>query len=155
MIINGKPMQHDEAKAHWPAIAYVRQQGFFIHDTLIRNITMEEITYDEERLRNAIAVSGLDKVLAKFPEGAGKVITENGRNISGGQQQRIAIARALYKDASLILLDEPFNELDDEAVDALLQHFRQLAEGGKMILLVTHDKKTLSYCHKTIALDAL
>jgi len=155
LIINGKSMKHEEVKTHWPAVAYVRQQGFFIHDTLFRNITLEEFTQDEGRLRNAIAVSGLDKVLEKFPEGAGKVITENGRNISGGQQQRIAIARALYKDASLYLLDEPFNELDDEAVDALLQHFRQLAEGGKMILLVTHDKKALSYCHKTIALDAL
>ena len=45
-------------------------------------------------------------------EGYNKMITENGKNISGGQRQRIAIARALYKDADLIILDEPFNELD-------------------------------------------
>lgn len=155
LIFNGRPIKGDEAKKFWPAIAYVRQQGFFIHDTLIRNITLEEVTQDEERLQHAIAISGLDKVLAKFPEGSGKVITENGRNISGGQQQRIAIARALYKNASLFLLDEPFNELDDEAVETLLRHFRQMAEDGKMILLVTHDKKALSYCHKTIDLDKL
>ena len=59
------------------------------------------------------------------------VITENGKNISGGQRQRIVIARALYKDADVILLDEPFNELDRVAENAFLAHFDQLAQSVK------------------------
>ena len=81
-----------------------------------------------------------------------KVITENGKNISGGQQQRITIARALYKNADLILLDEPFNELDEASVVSLLVHFRELADSGKIVILVTHDKLSLSYCNKIISL---
>ena len=153
ILVNGKRMNSEEIRQYWPQIGYVRQQGFFIHDTVLRNITLEEEGYEKEKLEQAIHASGLDVVLKNFPEGLGKIITENGKNISGGQQQRIAIARALYKDASLLLLDEPFNELDDEAAGSLLEYCRKLTASGKTIVMITHDKKSLSYCNKVITLD--
>lgn len=153
VFINNKPVDAEAIKNYWPGIAYVRQQGFFIHDTLIRNITLEEADHDKALLQNALMVSGLDEVIKQFPEGPEKMITENGKNISGGQQQRITIARALYKNAPLILLDEPFNELDEEATQSLLEHFKKMAAGGKIILIITHDKKSLLYCNKIISLD--
>ncbi|GAB2831749.1 ABC transporter ATP-binding protein [Ferruginibacter profundus] len=139
---------------YWPSIAYVRQQKFFIHDSLLRNITLEEQGYDTKKLNDALHISGLEKVIAGFSEGLEKIITENGSNISGGQQQRVAIARALYKNSAVILLDEPFNEIDDAGTALLLEHFRQLAQAGKLVVMITHDKKSLSYCNKTISLDA-
>ena len=81
------------------------------------------------------------------------MIMENGKNISGGQQQRIAIARALYKNADLILLDEPFNELDEESETMLLDHFHQLAQQGKLVILITHNKQSLIRCNKILSLD--
>jgi ABC-type bacteriocin/lantibiotic exporter with double-glycine peptidase domain len=140
-------------KRYWPLIAYVRQQHFFIHDTLLRNITLEEDHHDTKQLHHVLEVSGLKKLIASFPEGLEKIITENGKNISGGQQQRIAIARALYKNADLILLDEPFNELDEEATISMLEHFKELAASGKSVVMITHDKKSLSYCNKIISLN--
>ena len=153
IIINGLPVSGDEIKNYWPSIAYVKQHNFFIHDSLLRNITFEEDGYDRGNLDYAITISGLEKVIAKFPEGLDKIITENGKNISGGQQQRIAIARALYKNAPIVLLDEPFNELDEAATQSLLQHFRELAAAGKTVVMITHDKKSLAYCTKIISLD--
>lgn len=153
LLINGQAITSEEMRRYWPQIAYVRQQGFFIHDTVLRNITLEESGYDKEKLQQAIQTSGLDSVLRDFPEGIEKIITENGKNISGGQQQRIAIARAFYKNAPVLLLDEPFNELDDDAARTLLEHCRQLAASGKTILMITHDKKSLAYCNKIITLD--
>ena len=153
VIVNDIALKKDSIKAYWPSIAYVRQQTFFIYDTLLRNITLEENGHDKSNLEYAIKVSGLDAFIAQFPEGVDKMITENGKNISGGQQQRIAIARALYKNAAFILLDEPFNELDEASEISLLEHFRDLALQGKMIILVTHNKKSLSYCSKIISLD--
>ena len=153
IVINGIPVGNDEIKNYWPLIAYVRQQNFFIHDSLLRNITLEEEGYNKENLQYALDISGLEKVIMKFPEGIEKIITENGKNISGGQQQRISIARALYKNAAFILLDEPFNELDEEATHSLLEHFRALTQAGKTVVMITHDKKSLSCCNKIISLD--
>ena len=89
-----------------------------------------------------------------WPEGLQKEITENGRNLSGGQQQRMALARAFYKDAPVLLLDEPFNELDEPAEPQLLHHCRELAARGKIIIMITHHPKSLEFCNQIISLDA-
>jgi len=140
---------------YWKAISYVKQHPFLIHDTILHNITMNEDRCDEERLRQAVEASGLSGGLVKFPSDLQKIISENGRNISGGQRQRIAIARALYKEADLIILDEPFNELDEESELAMLRHFKKLSQRGKMIILVTHNKQSLTFCDKIISLDEI
>lgn len=141
------------SQKHWNRIAYVKQQAFLIHDTILRNIILEETSYDEKRLQHAIERSGLSDLIGSHPEGLQKMIAENGKNISGGQRQRIAIARALYKESDLVILDEPFNELDENAAAGMLQYFKELAATGKMIILITHDTKSLSYSNKKISLD--
>jgi ABC-type bacteriocin/lantibiotic exporter with double-glycine peptidase domain len=153
IFINEVKVAPREIKTYWPAISYVRQQSFFIHDTTLRNITFQEEQYDTENLTAALDVSGTDRMIEQFPEGLDKVITENGKNISGGQQQRIALARAIYKNADLILLDEPFNELDEESSMTMLKHFKKLAADGKMVIMITHDKESLSHCNKIVSLD--
>jgi ABC-type bacteriocin/lantibiotic exporter with double-glycine peptidase domain len=92
-------------------------------------------------------------LIANYAEGYNKIITENGKNLSGGQRQRIVIARALYKDAGLIILDEPFSELDRRSKNCLLNYFSELANAGKIIILITHNKESLSFCNKIISLD--
>ena len=153
ILINRRSIPFKEIKKLWPQISYVRQQSFFIHDTILRNMTLQEGDYDKEKLEFALNISGLKDFIDQSPEGLGKMLTENGKNISGGQQQRIAIARALYKNAEVMLLDEPFNELDESSEISLLEHFRKLAQQGKIIVLVTHSKQSLSYCTKIISLD--
>lgn len=153
VVFNGEKVLPQAIKKYWPAISYVRQQSFFIHDTALRNITFQEEEYNKTNLATALEVSGVNEMMEQFPEGLAKIITENGKNISGGQQQRIALARAVYKNADLILLDEPFNELDEDSSITLLKHFKKLAASGKMIIMITHDKESLSYCNKIISLD--
>ena len=156
---NGKILVNDvlvspvELKKYWPGISYMRQQSFLIHDSILRNITLQENNHDEYKLKQVLEISGLKDIIDSTPEGLDKMIAENGKNISGGQQQRINIARTLYKDAELILLDEPFNELDEESTVTLVQHFKEMTEAGKMIILITHDKKMLSFCNKILSLD--
>lgn len=139
---------------YWKRVAYVKQQAFLLHDTFLRNILLDTETHDPQRLQWAIGAAGLTGLLDSFPEGLEKVINEDGKNISGGQRQRVAIARAFYKDADLLLLDEPFNELDETSECDLLHRLRDLSRTGKTVILITHNKKSLSFCNKTLSLDA-
>ncbi|MGB8194959.1 MAG: ABC transporter ATP-binding protein [Chitinophagaceae bacterium] len=154
ILFNDHLTTASERKYYWKDIAYVKQQPFLLHDTVLTNITLSNTNNDDKKLEYALKASGLDVLTGQWPEGLNTLITENGKNISGGQKQRIALARALYKNASLLLLDEPFNELDEASATAMLQILRSLAQQGKMILLITHDTKSLSFCTKIISLDA-
>jgi ABC-type multidrug transport system fused ATPase/permease subunit len=151
--INGNSTQAEERREYWQHVAYVKQQPFMINDSILRNIVLAEKATDPERLDQVIRAVGLDGVKGVFPEGLDTILTENGRNISGGQRQRIAFARALYKQADLLILDEPFNELDEASEREMLRHCRALAQAGKTILLITHNKESFSFCHKIISLD--
>jgi ABC-type multidrug transport system fused ATPase/permease subunit len=153
VVINGLRTDVAARRRYWSRIAYVKQQPFLLHDTIMNNITLSGEPDDPGRFRDALAAAGLTSLIQSFPEKWDKIIAENGKNISGGQRQRISIARALYKDADLIILDEPFNELDEESETAMLTHFSTLAKKGKMVILITHNKQSLSFCNKLIALE--
>jgi ABC-type bacteriocin/lantibiotic exporter with double-glycine peptidase domain len=152
VLFNGMKMSVPERKHCWRRISYVKQQPFILHDTLLTNITMEEEHYDAEKLNHVLAISGLDAIVGQWPLGVRTWISENGRNISGGQRQRIMIARALYKEADVYILDEPFSELDEASEVRMLGYFRQLTLAGKIVILVTHNTKSLAYCHSLIPL---
>lgn len=141
-------------QVHWKNIAYIKQQHFLFHDTILRNIILEDGDYDKERLKNVICKAGLTELISNSTEGFDKLIMENGKNISGGQRQRIAFARALYRDADLLILDEPFNELDEKSENNLLAVLKELAAAGKMVILITHHSQSISFCNKTVSLDA-
>lgn len=132
-------------------ISLVKQQPFFIYDTILKNIVLDDAAVDQERFAEVLAFCGLNKLIAGYPEGIGKIITENGKNISGGQRQRIMLARALYHDHDLLILDEPFSEMDADAENELLTRLQQLTRQGTMIILITHNKASLAICNKVIS----
>lgn len=152
IYINQQATTGIERQQYLMQIAYVKQQPFMLHDTILKNITLSDTAADPEKISAVITACGLTPLLETLPDGLQTLVTENGKNISGGQRQRIAFARALYKDAPLLLLDEPFSELDPSSETALLQHCKALAAAGKIILLITHNPAGLAFCNKTIAL---
>jgi ABC-type multidrug transport system fused ATPase/permease subunit len=151
--INNKIRTVSERQNYRSRISYVKQQPFLIHDTILTNITLEENGHDEARLKEVIAFSGLDTLLDQYTEGLNIVITENGKNLSGGQRQRIMLARALYHNFDLLILDEPFGEMDQRSENVILSKLKLLAGHGKMIIFITHNKEGLSFCNKIISLD--
>lgn len=96
----------------------------------------------EEKVWEAVRAAQLEKWVRELPEGLDSFVSERGGNLSGGQAQRIAIARAIAKDASVILLDEPTSALDGETADALLGALERLTE-GKTVVHVTHREETI------------
>lgn len=120
-----------------------------MYDTVLANITLNAQPLHTQQLQQALEFTGITKSL---PAGIDTMLTENGKNLSGGQRQRIALARALYKNAPVLILDEPFSELDEKAEEQLLQNLQQLAAGGKMVVLITHNKRSLEKCSRVIVL---
>jgi len=151
--INQVSYTSQERKNFWHKIAYVKQEAFLLYDTILNNITLDKDRFEENKLIRALAISGLEPLIGQFPAGVQKMITENGKNISGGQRQRITIARAIYKESDLIILDEPFNELDRQSEREILEHFKELCAEGKIVLLITHHPDSFSFCTKMVSLD--
>ena len=152
IIWNGKRTDKVLMQQIRQRISYVKQQTFFVHDTLLKNIVPTNEKVDMHRLCRAMAISGADKLINQFPEGLQKVITENGGNLSGGQRQRIVLARALYKSFDLLILDEPFSELDKTSEYEILEQLQQFISMGKSILLITHNQDSLQFCNRIINL---
>jgi ABC-type multidrug transport system fused ATPase/permease subunit len=153
IYINGRAEGPEGRKRYWSRIAYCKQQHFFLHDSIVKNITLQDEPVDSKKLSKVLSITGMDKLVGDFPQGLETIITENGKNISGGQRQRILFARALYKNADLLILDEPFSELDETAEKQMLKQLQILSSEGKIILLITHNLEALSFCNKKLVLD--
>ncbi|MBS1529913.1 MAG: ATP-binding cassette domain-containing protein [Bacteroidetes bacterium] len=151
--INDKITNAEDRKDYRSRISYIKQQPFFIHDTIARNITLSEKEHDMNKFREVVDFCDLNLIIDQHREGLEWVITENGKNLSGGQRQRIMLARALYHGFDLLILDEPFGELDEQSENMLLEKLQTLATSGKMILFVTHNSQSLSYCNKHVSFN--
>lgn len=152
IFINENRTSTHTRKQYHRHISYVKQQPFLIRGSLLQNIVLDEKYDDDHRLEQALEAAGIWDMIKECPEGLDKKISENGKNISGGQRQRIALARALYKDAPLFVLDEPFSELDQRSENLLLHHLQCLSKKNKLVILVTHNDNSLSFCNKIISL---
>ena len=99
---------------------------------------------------------GLGEKLSSLPDGIdtllGKEYDEAGTELSGGQEQKVAIARALYKDASLIILDEPTSALDPLAEAEIYENFHDLA-GGRTAFYISHRMSSSLFCDRILVID--
>jgi len=153
VCVNNQITNAKERQTWHKRISYIKQQPFLLHDTIRNNITLQEKDYDEQRLEEVIAKCNLCGLISQYSEGLGRLITENGKNLSGGQRQRIMLARALYHDFDLLIMDEPFGEMDQQSENEILDSLKQMTLDGKMILFITHNKAGLSFCNKIVSLD--
>lgn len=128
-------------------IGYVPQQIYLIDDSLKKNIALglREEDIDQEKLINAIKLSQLDKFVSSLPNNIDTKVGERGVQISGGQSQRIGIARALYNDPSIILFDEATSSLDSSTENEVMRSIDSL-KGDKSVILITHRTSTLKNC---------
>ena len=141
ITLDGKDIRQIPTKSVRSCIGMVPQQVFLFQGTIKDNIAMGR-AISEEQLHKISLLSGVGDFAARFPQGLYTIISEKGANLSGGERQKIAIARALVDDPQVLLLDEPTNNLDEEG----RTRFRQgllLANHGKTILVVTHDPRII------------
>jgi len=131
-------------------VAMVMQSPCLLPMSIRDNITCGH-PMPEEKVWDAVRTAQLEEWLRQLPEGLDSQVGERGSKISGGQAQRIAIARAIAKDAPVILLDEPTSALDGQTATALMDALEALTE-GKTVIHVTHREETLNGCDRILLL---
>ncbi len=131
-------------------LGIVYHQNFLLTASLAENIAFAEkpASIDKDRLEEAIHLAGLKAFKDELPAGLKTPIKEEGQQISEGQKQRIAIARALYRDAEVLIFDEATSALDAKTENIILESAQTLRERGKTIVLVSHRLSTLRICDK-------
>jgi len=138
----------DDNRARWQSrVAYVPQHTYLLDATIAQNVALGVASHDieEGRLVEALRLAQLDEFVSTLPQGCHHRIGERGVALSGGQRQRIGIARALYREASVLLLDEATNALDAMTELELVSTLARL-RGRYTSVLIAHRMSTVRTC---------
>jgi ATP-binding cassette subfamily C protein CydCD len=139
----------DELRPH---IAWVPQRPHLFHDTIAANIRLGNPDASQEQLEAAARAASLHDFITSLPDGYQTVVGEGGARLSGGQAQRLALARAFLKDAPILVLDEPTSSLDPETEVLLEESTRQLMQ-GRTTITIAHRLNTIFQADRIIVLD--
>ncbi len=149
ILVNGSPMETLDDGFFRRALGIVFQDCLLVSGTVRDNITLRDPMFTAEDVDKAAALSGLDEVVSRLPDGLDTRIGLDGQSLSGGEMQRLAIARALVRDPGILVLDEVTNHLDANARAAFGKLIRNLAP-GRIILVVSHDPELIDLCDEKI-----
>lgn len=138
---------------HWlKHISMVLQEVYLFHDTIRENIMFGNKNATEEDMIRASKLAGCHEFIEKLPEGYNTIVGEGGSTLSGGEKQRISIARAILKNAPILLLDEPTSSLDSKN-EVLVQKAISNLVKDKTVIMIAHRLKTIKNADKIIVLD--
>ncbi len=142
-------------REHWQRnVAYVPQSVYLLDASLADNIAfgVEPIDVDPERLRAAARGARLEELIASLPNGYQEKLGDHGARVSGGQRQRIGIARALYRDAALLVFDEATSSLDGAAEEEVIATLAML-RGQHTVILIAHRPSSVRHCDEIFELQ--
>lgn len=134
-------------------IGYLPQQVTLFSGTVAENIARMAINPDSEAVIEAATRANAHEMILKLPEGYGTRLDGNGSRLSGGQCQRIALARALYGNPQLLLLDEPNSALDSDGSEALNRAVVQAKEEGRAVIIMTHRPMAIVACDVLLVME--
>jgi ABC-type multidrug transport system fused ATPase/permease subunit len=135
-------------------IGFVPQNVYLINDSIKKNIAfgLNELDISDEKIKHALNISQLDEFINTLPNGINTIIDENGSNLSGGQVQRIGIARALYGNPDILVFDEPSSALDNFTEEKLFKAIKDISN-HKSIIIISHKLSTLDFCNQIYKIE--
>ena len=136
-------------------IGLLTQHNYLLDDTIQNNIVFlhGENNLNNERLDQCIKLSGLDELIKELPNGLDTIVGDKGNFLSSGQIQRIALARVLYKDPEILILDEFTSALDQDTEKSILQNIKKYqSEKNKTVIIISHKLGPLKHCNKIVLL---
>jgi len=133
-------------------IAWVPQRPYLFHDTIAANIRLGNPAATQEQLVEAAKAAYLHEFITSLPDDYETIIGEGGARLSGGQAQRLALARAFLKDTTILILDEPTSNLDPETESLLEESTRKLMQ-GKTVITIAHRLNTVFQADRIVVLE--
>ncbi len=152
VFIDGKDVNTLSIRSVREACAYVPQDNFLFSDTIENNIAFGMTGKSNGAVQNAARLADVDSNIKEFQKGYGTVLGERGVTVSGGQKQRISIARALMKDAPILILDDSVSAVDTKTETTILQNLRS-TRSGKTTILIAHRISTIERMDKILFID--
>jgi len=134
-------------------IGYLPQRVTLFDGTIADNISRLSVTPDQEQIVNAAKRAAAHDMIVKLPNGYDTRVSAAGGMLSGGQMQRIGLARALYGDPVLLVLDEPNSNLDNEGSAALNGAIKQMKAAGQSVIIMAHRPSAIEECDLLLVLD--
>ena len=151
ILIGGADIRHIPTEELMSKISVVFQKVYLFEDTIFNNIRFGKPTATLEEVRTAAKAARCDDFIMALPEGYDTLVQEGGNNLSGGEKQRISIARAILKDTPIIILDETTSALDNENEHEVLAAIEELTE-NKTVIMIAHRIKTVEKADHIIAI---
>ena len=153
ILIDGVDIQTLKLSSLRKNIAVVSQDVFLFDDTIRANIAYGNNDVPDEVLMNAVRAAALEDFIASLPEGLDTMVGEAGSRLSGGQKQRISIARAILKNAPILILDEATSALDSESEASIQKALTQLMK-NRTTFIIAHRLSTVAHVDRIIAMEA-
>lgn len=156
ILVNGKNICDYDYLSYMKCISAVFQDYRLFNFTIAENISCQEKNADKKKIQRLLDEVGLKDKIASLKNGIqsrfGKEYDEDGIEMSGGESQKVAIARALYKESSLVILDEPASALDPIAEAEIYEKFNGLVE-DKTAIYISHRMSSSVFCDKILIID--
>jgi ATP-binding cassette subfamily C protein len=150
--VGGRKIEGTSLSAWRSNLAYVAQDPYLFHDTVRRNLAWSSPDASEEDMRAALHLVGADVLVDRFPDGLDTVVGERGTLVSGGERQRLALARALLRRPRLLVLDEATNALDVDSESGILEALRTLTPRPTLVL-IAHRSDGFAACDRILRLE--
>lgn len=154
ILLNGVDIRYYDYKDYSRIFSVVFQDFNLFSFSIAQNVACDK-DFDEQKVTDCLERAGFGERLKTMPDGIRTNIyqmEDNGVEISGGEAQKIAIARALYKDAPFVILDEPTSALDPVAEYEIYQHFDKMVQ-GKTSIYISHRMSSCRFCDKILVFD--
>lgn len=152
LFIDGHDVNDVKIRDLRAACAYVPQDNFLFSDTIEKNIAFGVDAYNPRAVAQAARLADVHSNIKEFQQGYNTILGERGVTVSGGQKQRISIARALMKDAPILILDDSVSAVDTKTEAAILENLRE-ARQGRTTILIAHRVTTIERMDKILFIE--
>ena len=152
VFVDGHDVNDVSIRSVRKGCAYVPQDNFLFSDTIENNIAFGVKGVDQKGVINAARLADVHSNIKEFQQGYGTVLGERGVTVSGGQKQRISIARALMKDAPILILDDSVSAVDTKTEKTILENLHE-TRAGKTTILIAHRISTIEKMDKILFID--